>query len=64
MSMDEMLRVVDHQYVPTNIEAIKAVFLHGRRDDRSIVWALATVYNYGVIMGKREERARRNRKTA
>lgn len=63
--MGEMLKIIGRQYVPTNIEPIKAVFRRGREEDESsLLWALLKVYTYGVIMGKREERARRKRKTA
>ena len=63
--MGEMLRIIDYQYAPLDIEPIKAVFSSGCKEaPSSFLWVLAKVYNYGVIMGKREERARRKRKTA
>lgn len=65
MSMGEMLRIIDHQYVPRDIEPIKEIFNSGcKQAPSSFLWALAKVYTYGVIMGKREERARRRRQTA
>lgn len=65
MSMGEMLRIIDHQYVPRDIEPIKEIFNSGcKQAPSSFLWALAKVYTYGVIMGKREERACRRRQTA
>nr|DAN50191.1 MAG TPA: hypothetical protein [Caudoviricetes sp.] len=65
--MDEILRIINKIQVPRKwkIDCITEVYCRKRMaDPESYGLALIGVYYYGYIMGKREERARRNRKTA
>lgn len=61
MSKDELLNLIGKQVMRHNSPEMEC-FLTLAQSDPDATWAALRCYSYGVIVGKRQERARRRQK--